>query len=183
MQYIYSRVSTERQKAENQTLNLKAKYPDAVVFEETASGAKVRPVLETLIGHVLKPGDSLIVAALDRLGRRTSEVLALIEDLSRRGITLISVREGVDYSTITGKLVTQILCSVAEMERNLISERTRDALAAKKAQGVKLGARPKIPAETVARVRELRREGRKFQEIADLTGVSLGRVHTLCKTG
>lgn len=180
MQYIYSRVSTGKQETENQTLKLRELYPRASIVEETASGSKARPVLERLVAS-LERGDELIVYALDRLGRRTSEVLRLIEDLDKRGVVLKSLREGVDYSTITGRLVTQILCSIAEMERGLISERTKAALEAKRKQGVKLGGKPKFSPETVAQVRELKGQGLTVRAIAHITGVSPSRVSELTR--
>lgn len=180
MQYIYSRVSTEKQQIENQLSKLRELFPNAAIVEEVGSGIKARPELAALLSRLVQ-GDTLIVAALDRLGRRTSEILAIIEDLERRGVILKSIREGVDYSTICGKLVTQILCSVAEMERNLISERTRLALAAKKKAGVKLGGRPKYSPEVIDQVRELRLQGATVREVAKITGVSASRVSQLGK--
>ena len=180
MKYIYSRVSTDKQETQNQLSSLKETFPDAAVYEEVASGAKARPVLQSLLG-ALQTGDVLIVAALDRLGRRTSEVLALIEDLESRGVILKSVREGVDYSTIAGRLVTQILCACAEMERRLISERTKTALEARRKAGVKLGGPAKYSPETVQNVRNLRGQGLTVRKVAGLTGVSASRVSQLCK--
>lgn len=180
MQYLYSRVSTGKQDTENQLAQLRALYPEAVVFEETASSAKARPVLVALLG-MLQKGDTLIVAALDRLGRHTSEVLSLIEDLERRGVVLKSIREGVDYSTVAGRLVTQILVSVAEMERNLIRERTRLALEARRKAGVRLGCPPKYSLDVVTHVRELRAQGRTCREIARDVGMSASRVSQICK--
>lgn len=180
MQYIYSRVSTDKQETQNQLSRLKEMFPAAAVFEEVASGAKARPVLQTLLG-TLQRGDTLIVAALDRLGRRTSEVLALIEQLEGRGVVLKSIREGVDYSTIAGRLVTQILCACAEMERRLISERTKVALEARKKAGVRLGCPTKFDADTVAKVRELRAAGMTVREVSRLTGVSASRVSQLTR--
>jgi putative DNA-invertase from lambdoid prophage Rac len=178
MQYIYSRVSTDRQETENQTSRLKEMYPNAAIVEEIASGAKGRPLLTNLIA-TLQKGDHLIVYALDRLGRRTVEVLQLIEALDRKGIVLISLREGVDYSTLTGRLVTQILISVSEMERGLISERTKAALAARKKLGVKLGVKPKFLPETVEQAHRLKALGLKVREISMQTGMSLSRVSQL----
>lgn len=180
MQYIYSRVSTDKQETQNQLSKLKELYPQAAVFEEVASGAKIRPVLQTLLAS-LQAGDVLIVAALDRLGRRTSEVLALIEDLERRGVVLKSIREGVDYSTIAGRLVTQILCSVAEMERRLISERTKMALEARRKAGVKLGGPAKYSAEAIQQVRELRGQGQTVRQVAAAIGMSASRVSQLSR--
>jgi len=180
MKYIYSRVSTDKQDTDNQLAKLKALHPDAAVFEEVASGAKARPILQTLTDS-LKAGDVLIVAALDRLGRRTSEVLTLIELLDKRGVVLLSIREGVDYGTIAGRLVTQILCSIAEMERSLISERTKAALAAKRAKGIVGGRRPTFSQDTVERVRDLKSQGLSCRAIAVATGVSASRICQLTK--
>ncbi len=141
-EYIYSRVSTEEQSVDAQLSGLRIKFPTAKVVSETASGVKARPILKALVGSLVE-GDKLIVAALDRLGRRTLDVLQFIEELDKRGIILISVREGVDYSTITGRLVTQILVSVSEMERSLISQRTKAGLAAARAKG-RIGGRPPL---------------------------------------
>lgn len=180
MRVIYTRVSTDGQTTDNQTIALRAKYPDAGVVEETASGAKKRPKLDELLTR-LQRGDELIVAALDRLGRRTSEVLMLIENLEARGIVLKSEREGLDYSTICGKLVTQILVSVAEMERNIISERTKLGLAARKAKGVKLGRTATITPEQVEQVKAMREQGYTLEKIKEATGISVSRIHQLTK--
>lgn len=175
MQYIYSRVSTDKQETQNQLSKLKDLFPGAAVFEEVASGAKVRPVLQTLLG-TLQAGDVLIIAALDRLGRRTSEVLALIEDLEHRGVVLKSTREGVDYSTIAGRLVTQILCACAEMERRLISERTKLALEARKKAGVKLGGPRRFSNEAIQMARGFRAQGYTVRQVAAKIGMSASRV-------
>lgn len=181
MEYIYSRVSTDRQDTQNQLSHLQSRYPNAQVHEETASGFKKRPILDALIPR-LKKGDVLIVAALDRLGRKTLEILGLIEDLDKRGVILVSIREGLDYSTIAGRLVMQILVSIAEMERSLISERTKSALAAKRKQGIVGGRRPTYSQDVVSRVKELRRQGLTIQEINRLTSISTGRISELLRS-
>lgn len=176
--FLYSRVSTGGQDAANQTSNLKQMYPHAQVIEEVASGGKARPALEKLVRE-LQSGDILVVAALDRLGRKTSEILLLVEDLERRGIILKSVRESIDFSTIAGRLVCQILISVSEMERRIISERTRLALAAKKKLGIIGGRKPKYTQQQVDEVKTLRAKGVTLKEIAYKTGISVARVHQL----
>lgn len=180
-QVIYSRVSTDKQLNDNQVHVLKEKYPSAEVVEETASGAKERPKLNELCA-TLCAGDILIVFALDRLGRRTSEVLALVEQLTARGVTLISAREGADFSTACGKLILSVLCSVAELERNIISERTKAGLAARKAAGVKLGRRATYPPETVAKALELRTKGLKLREISKIVNISVPRLSQILKS-
>lgn len=179
--FIYSRTSTASQDTTNQTVHLKSQFPNAIVVEEVASGTKARPELETLVRQ-LEPGDTLVVAALDRLGRKTSEILVLIEDLQQKGIILRSVREGIDYSTVMGKLVTQILCSIAELERNIISERTKVALAAKRQNGIIGGRRPTYSPETVAKVKRLRARGMTLKEVSRETGVSVSRIYQLTTT-
>ena len=178
--FIYSRVSTGLQDAANQTSNIKQMYPHAEVVEETASGGKSRPSLEKLVRE-LQSGDTLVIAALDRLGRRTSEILLLVEDLERRGIILKSVRESIDFSTIAGRLVCQILISVSEMERRIISERTRLALAAKKKLGIVGGRRPKYSQQQIDQVKTLRAAGVTLKEIARKTGISISRVHQITR--
>ncbi|MBY0314406.1 MAG: recombinase family protein [Bdellovibrionales bacterium] len=179
-QYVYARVSTSNQETDNQVINLRRIYPDAIFIEETAGGAKARPELEKLVQQ-LQRGDELIVSSLDRLGRKTSEILTLIESLEKRGVILKSLREGLDYSTISGRLVTQILVSVSELERSLISQRTKAALAAKREKGI-VGGRPRIHSEIkVQKARVLRAEGKSLAVISRETGISTSRLHQLLK--
>lgn len=180
-EYIYTRVSTDGQTSEGQTLALLQKYPNAQVISEVASGAKTRPMLNALIDE-LKPGDTLIVAALDRLGRRASEALNLIESLQERGVNLVSVREGVDYSTPVGRLVTQILVSVAEMERAMISERTKAGLKAAASNGRKGGRPARIPKDTRAQIREMYQSGLSMEAVAQKTGVSKSSVFKITRS-
>lgn len=178
--YIYSRVSTDEQTTAGQLAVLMGKYPTARIVSETASGAKSRPMLTKLIGELVK-GDRLIVAALDRLGRRTSEVLKLIEDLERRGVVLVSEREGVDYSTPVGRLVTQILVSVAEMERAMIAERTRAGLKAAREQG-RFGGRPNsYSKEQLDNALEQLKGGLTSREVSAKTGISYSYLNLLRK--
>lgn len=174
-QFIYSRVSTDGQTTDGQLVGLTAKFPAAQVVSEVASGAKQRPMLRALLDQLQK-GDTLIVAALDRLGRRTSEVLALIEDLERRGVVLVSVREGVDYSSITGRLVTQILVSVAELERAMISERTKAGLAAARKKGKRIGRPSRLDLADVTEMQRLASDGLTTREISFRTGSSQATV-------
>ena len=178
--FLYGRCSTTQQDTDNQLSKLREQYPAAEVVEETASGIKSRPKLKELIER-LQRDDVLVVPALDRLGRRTSEVLTMIEELDARGIILRSVREGVDYGTITGKLVTQILCSVSELERNLISQRTKVALEAKRKKGI-VGGRPKkFGSALIEEAKMLRAKGETLKSISNQTGISVSRLHQLLK--
>lgn len=178
--YIYARTSTNMQDTENQTTLLLQQFPDAEVIQEIASGGKARPKLLELISR-LEKGDTLVVAALDRLGRKTVEILTLIEDLDRRGIILKSLREGIDYGSISGRLVVQILVSVSELERSLISQRTKAALEAKRLQGIIGGRKPKFTKKQITEALTLRAAGATLKETAEKTGMSLSRVHQLTR--
>lgn len=139
MDFVYCRVSTSRtQNTNHQETALVDRFPDAQVVTENVSSRRHRPLLAELV-EKLEAGDRLIVAALDRLGRKVTEVLELIERLESKDVILISIREGVDYSNPVGRLVTQILLSVAEMERSLVSSRTKMGLEHARRNGVKLG--------------------------------------------
>lgn len=169
--HTYLRVSTDKQSIDTQEHDLLRRFPGAILHRETASGIKSRPVLEALI-PVLQAGDTLAVAALDRLGRRTSQILTLIEALEKRKINVVSLREGLDYATPSGRLTMQILVSVSELERSLISQRTSAAMQALKAKGVRLGRPAKFSGETLNLARTLKAAGRTHREISRATGIS-----------
>lgn len=179
-QVIYARTSTDKQDNQNQIVLLQRQYPDAEIFQEIASGGRARPILTELVEQLVK-GDMLIIGSLDRLGRRMVEVISLVELLTNRGVILKSLREGIDYNTISGKLIFQVLASVAELEKSLISERTKAALTAKRAQGI-VGGRPRIYGdEIIAKARALRSQGKSFAFISKEVGISIGRLHQLLK--
>ena len=147
--YGYCRVSTGVQTTENQRkeildyVHTKKMAIDKIVEIEVSStkNKKDRLIDETL--EQLKSGDILIVTKLDRLGRSTIEVLQIIEDIKNKGIQLHIIKDGIvvdgnDTSPINQMIIT-LLTGFAQMERSFISERTKSALAQRKASGVKLG--------------------------------------------
>jgi len=116
---------------------------DKIIEVEMSSSKnkKERQIEDTL--NQLSKGDVLIVTKLDRLGRSTIEVLQIIEDIKNKGIILHVVRDGLivdgNVSSAVNDMMLTLLTGFAQMERNFISERTKSALAQRKAQGVKLG--------------------------------------------
>lgn len=179
--YIYTRVSTEDQTGDNQIHHLLKLYPDAEVISETVSGAaRVKPVLDMLITK-LQSGDTLIIAALDRLGRRLKDTITLVEDLYSRGIKIVSVRENLDYTTSAGKAMGQMMLLMAELERNLISERTKKSLQRLKAEGRKLGPPRRYTEEQVNQVKVLRSQGLTVRVIAKQVGLSRSYVGKIIK--
>ena len=106
------------------------------------SGAKTeRPGLDKALDQIRK-GDILVIWKLDRLGRSLSHLLSIIEDLKQRGVDFVSVQDGFDPSTASGKMVFSVIGAMAEYERNLIREHTMAGLASARARGRK-GGRPK----------------------------------------
>lgn len=141
MIYGYIRVSKNDQNLHLQKEALFT-YKVEKIYEEKISGnANRKPVLESLLNE-LKPGDKLVIWRLDRLGRRALELIQLQKTFEENNIHLVSVTETLDTSTAMGKFAFQIVCCFAEMERNVIIERTLAGLAAAKKRG-KQGGRPK----------------------------------------
>lgn len=141
MIYRYIRVSKNDQNLHLQKEALFT-YKVEKIYEEKISGnANRKPVLESLLNE-LKPGDKLVIWRLDRLGRRALELIQLQKTFEENNIHLISITETLDTSTAMGKFAFQIVCCFAEMERNVIIERTLAGLAAAKKRG-KQGGRPK----------------------------------------
>src|SRR3984885_2977164 len=142
----YARVSTLDQDASLQLDALK-KAGCLKVFTDKASEAlDKRPQLDRLLDQ-LRPGDTVAVWRLDRLGRSLKHLIALIEDLEDRGVGFRSLTEGMDTTTPGGKLVFSIFGALAEFERALIRERTKAGLAAARARGRKGGRASVIAAE------------------------------------
>ncbi|PAF49999.1 invertase [Helicobacter sp. 12S02232-10] len=149
MTYAYIRVSTEKQTAQNQRFELEkfAKLKGFEIhrfIEETISGtiALDNRKLGVLI-RSLKQGDKLIVTELSRLGRSLLSVMGLLNMCMEKGITIYSIKENYELGdNINSKVLAFAFSLSAEIERQLISQRTKEALARKKAEGVVLG-RPK----------------------------------------
>ncbi|CAN5199998.1 recombinase family protein [soil metagenome] len=110
--------------------------------------------------------NGLVVAKLDRLSRSLLDFAALMEQARKRGWNLIALDLGVDTSTPSGELMANVLATFAQFERRLIGQRTKDALAVKRAQGVRLGRPREIPEKTIARISELYAAGLSVAAIA-----------------
>jgi DNA invertase Pin-like site-specific DNA recombinase len=141
-----------------------------VYTDAGASGRSLanRPALADAL-DVLRRGEAqtLVVAKLDRLSRSLLDFAGLMQRAQREGWALVALDLGVDTTTPTGRLVASVMASVAEWERETIGQRTKDALAAKRAQGVRLGRPRSLDDGTATRIRELRENGLTYQRIAD----------------
>src|ERR687889_2491570 len=134
----YARVSTEDQMTDAQLIELKA-AGCVIIHREQGSGAsRARPVLAKLLKEI-RAGDVLVVVRLDRLARSVSQLLEVIERLEKKGAHFKSLQDPIDTSTPQGMFSLQVLGAVAQLERSLISERTKAGIKAAKARGKKPG--------------------------------------------
>lgn len=156
----YARISTADQKLDLQTDALvKFGVDRDQIYSDQASGSRFdRPGLRSAM-KALRPGDTLVVWKLDRLGRSVIDVLEMIKRLSDRDIVLISLTESLDGRTAIGKLMITILAGFAQMERDLIIERTKAGQKASRDRGIVPGRRdkmtPEIEAKAVALLAEV----------------------------
>lgn len=179
MIYAYIRVSTELQNYQSQRYEIQRWCCSRGMeisqwIEETVSGAAVweKRQLGKRIKKMRK-GDVIVCAELSRLGRNMMMVMAILNTCSQKGIAIYSIKDGFELSdTLNSKIIAFAFSLAAEIERNLISQRTREALAAKKAAGVRLG-RPKGSSakkdtfiEKKAEIREKRDSGISISTIA-----------------
>lgn len=177
----YVRVSTAEQAdsgasitAQRSTLRAEARrrgWELVKVYEDAASGKSMtgRPGLgDALRALGAGQADTLMVARLDRLSRSIVDFGALMERARKRGWALVALDLGVDTTTPSGELVANVMASVAQWERRAIGQRTKDALAVKRAQGVRLGRPPTLPVDVRSRIRRLRASGQTFQAVADV---------------
>jgi len=169
----YARVSTDEQKLEAQTDALEEAGVERVFADKITGSARSRPQLDQMLEH-LRDGDVVVVTKYDRLARSMRDLLDIVEAIRERGAGFRSLAEDIDTTTPAGRLVFHVFASIAQFERERISERTREGLAAARKRG-RIGGRP--PALSPAQRDEVRRmrdnEQRPLAEIARLFKVSV----------
>lgn len=194
MIYGYIRVSTDKQSLSNQLFEIvdycKAKNLDlktSNVFQEVISTRKRKSERKelTLLLDQIKENDTLVVSELSRVGRDTIEVLQTIQELLKKDIELRLIKENLVINgadSITAKLLIPMLSAINDLERQRISERTKQALATKKAQGIKLGrpkgsiSKSKLDPHTET-IQELLKKEVSIQAIAKIIGTSRQNLH------
>ncbi len=168
----YARVSTADQDAALQIDALK-KAGCYKVFVDHASGSlDERPELSRLLDQI-RPGDTLVVWRLDRLGRSIRHLIDSLTDLSGKDIGFRSLTENIDTTTPGGRLVFHVFAALAEFERDLIRERTNAGLSAARARGRQGGRPPTLTADQVKTARRLyEQRDMTVEQIGDVLGVS-----------
>ena len=144
MKVGYARVSTFEQDLDLQLDALEKEECDRIFCDKGESGSKnCRPEWDNCLDH-LRKGDTLVIWKLDRASRSTKHLIELAEDLKKKGIELRSLKEQIDTSTAMGKFFFRMTASIAELERDIIRERTLAGLAAARARGRKGGRKKSI---------------------------------------
>lgn len=166
----YARVSTDEQNLDRQ-IDALNKYGVDIIFNEKMSGTKrERPELNKLIER-MSSGDTVVIESLSRLGRSTKDLIELMEMFNSRGINLVSLKESIDTSTSTGKLLFTLMSALAQFERDLISERTVEGLKSARTRG-RIGGRPRINDEKIKKAVKLYNTNQySLKEIEQMTGV------------
>src|SRR6202047_152673 len=176
----YARVSTAHQSLDQQMDALTAAGVDADrVYTDKLSGASARaqrPGLAALLDYA-REGDAIVVGGIDRLGRNAAEVMTTIRDLGERGIVLRSLREGIDTSNATGRMVAGVLLSLAELELELGRERRSAARDARRSRGQAIGRPKALDASKAALAQRMHASGESASTIATTLGVSRATVY------
>jgi DNA invertase Pin-like site-specific DNA recombinase len=169
----YARVSTRGQNDDSQVDELTAYGCDKIFTDHGISGSKAaRPELGKALAY-LREGDVFVITRLSRAMRSLKDMLALAENLRERGIGLKVLKQDIDTTTATGRLVFHIFAALDEFQRELIIEGTHEGLAAARARGRTGGRKPKLTASQVTHARQLYADGGKtVADIADLLKVS-----------
>lgn len=166
-----------RQMCQQRNFEIVEEYTDFI------SGTKEsRPALDRLVADAKRGRFSILgIYALDRASRNTKHLLNLMEELAAVNVTVISMREGLDFGTPIGKAVLAVCGAIAQLERDLISERIKISLAVKKKKAAekgvpwKIGQKP-LSAEQVSRILEERKNGLSIRRIATVLGLSKSSV-------
>jgi DNA invertase Pin-like site-specific DNA recombinase len=173
----YARVSTTDQNPQLQLDALEEAGATRIYTDHGVSGSTAsRPHLDACLDH-LREGDVLTVWKLDRLGRNTQHVLAVVDDLSSRGIGFRSLTEGLHTEGPMGTAMLTIMAAFAQLERDTMIERTRAGLAAAAANGRKGGRPRKVDDAAAIKARGLRDKGIAATDIAKMLGVSRATVY------
>jgi DNA invertase Pin-like site-specific DNA recombinase len=168
----YARVSTQDQNLELQREAL-TKAGCKKVFEDKVSGTRAdRPGLAKA-QEILREGDTLVVWKLDRLGRSVKQLVDLVGALNRQSVQFKSLTDAIDTGTPSGRFFFHVMASLAEMERDLIVERTRAGLAVARQLGRKGGRKLKMTESKIISARKLLANGVPPRDVAKNLGVSI----------
>jgi DNA invertase Pin-like site-specific DNA recombinase len=175
----YARVSTKGQSDDSQVDELTAYGVDKLFVDHGVSGKHAaRPELDAALEY-MRPGDVLVITRLSRAMRSLKHLLELADQLRERGIGLIVLKQSIDTTSPTGRLVFHILGAIDEFQRELIVEGTREGLEAARARGRTGGAKAKLTPAQAKEVKKLYADGRRPMEICELFGISRATLYRI----
>jgi DNA invertase Pin-like site-specific DNA recombinase len=184
--FAYGRVSTKDQTTDNQRIEIEAAgYPIHYWYADEGVSGKVsamqRPQFAKMLGQ-MRDGEKLVVTKLDRLGRDAQDVGATIKMLASRNIEVVVLQLGkLDLTSAAGKLMLTMLAAVAEMERDLLVERTHAGLERAKAEGKTLGRTPKTTPEQKEAMKAEYASGETVSALARKYNISRASVLSVVK--
>lgn len=187
MKIGYARVSTQDQNLDMQIDALKTAGCE-IIFEEKISGkTKERPELTKLF-EKLRKGDTVVVWKLDRLGRSLKDLIDLITKMQHIGVSFLSIQDGINTTTATGRFTFNIFASLAEFEREIISERTKAGLTSARARGRKGGRPTGYSKDTIKKIKAVQTlynatNSPSVQDIADSLKISRATCYRYLKVG
>lgn len=152
----YARVSSIGQNLDTQLEKLK--QCDKIFQEKKSGTTDKRPRLKDCLEYV-REGDTLVITRLDRLARSTFDLCKIAKELERKGVDLKVIDQNLDTSDATGRLLFNMLGSIAQFETEIRAERQMDGIQKAKERGVKFGAQVKLNKQQIVEMREKRREG------------------------
>lgn len=191
---IYLRVSSKAQDTKSQEPDLKrweaSQDGEVKWYSDKASGKSMdRPAWRSL-EKAMRSGriSQIVVWRLDRLGRTASGLTALFDELQRRKVNLFSIKDGLDLSTAAGRLMANVLASVAQYETEIRAERVRAGQAVARAKGKrwggrKLGSRWKVTPTQAKIIRQMRQQGERITAIADAVNLSRPTIYDVLADG
>lgn len=172
----YARVSREDQKLELQLQALNAAGCDRVFSDKKSGAQKERKGLEDAISH-LRAGDTLVVWKLDRLGRTVKQLVDLVEELEKKNINFKSLKDTIDTTSSAGRFFFHLMASLAQMERELIVERTKAGLTAARKLG-RVGGRRRVMTDSkIKSAKKLLQAGMLPKDVAEDLGVSVATLY------
>lgn len=167
----YARVSTQEQNLQMQ-LDALTEHGCVEIFEEKITGTKKdRPALNEML-KMIREGDRVVVYKLDRISRSTKHLIELADLFEKKGVEFVSIMDNIDTSTPTGRFFFRMMASIAELERDIIVERTKAGLKSARARG-RIGGRPTVNKKNLATaIKMYESKDYSLSEIVKATGIS-----------
>ncbi len=177
----YARVSTVGQSLEVQLDKLNAIGCDKIYSEKISGTTANRTELKACLDFV-RSGDTLVITKLDRLARSTFHLTQIAEDFKQQGVELVVLDQNIDTATPTGKLLFNMLASIAEFETEIRKERQLEGIAKAKANGVQFGRKSKLTLEQVNTMRLERADGVLIKDLMTKYSLSKDSVYRMLRT-